>query len=340
MKKLITFCLAFGLAITLAAQAQDIEKLNINVNENNGLKKIQIDVKKKGQPMEHLEWEGTGNPPANIQQYLDGQTFLNHEAIIINETDDEQIIILKNEEGQHIQKDVRVLINDVEGEIDEEIKEMLYHIEGDNNEDRKVIIIKKDVDVDHHINEDGEEHHIKIRVDDGNGSPKVIEWEGEGDIPAEIREQMDAHGIDLDIDTEGNEMIVIAKGQAEDSDTHVKTKVIKKIVTIEVDEDQTEKLPKGVKAATDDAIQQLQLDRLDIFPNPAQGQVQVRFSAKAVPTKISMVDAGGRRIFSERLKNFDGQFDETINLKRAAAGPAFLVIEQGKHRFTEKLIIQ
>lgn len=93
-----------------------------------------------------------------------------------------------------------------------------------------------------------------------------------------------------------------------------------------------EEIPEGQEA---DFLQEI-----DIFPNPAEDILKIRFTANKKDTKLRIVDTNGKEIYSKNLNKFDGEFEEEISLKNAARGTLILSIEQGKKIFTEKIILK
>lgn len=77
---------------------------------------------------------------------------------------------------------------------------------------------------------------------------------------------------------------------------------------------------------------------LDIFPNPAENNVTVKFEADAKATTVSLMDVTGKQIFREELKDFNGEFEKKIDVSNSADGILILTIIQGEHVHTEKIM--
>jgi membrane-associated protease RseP (regulator of RpoE activity) len=84
----------------------------------------------------------------------------------------------------------------------------------------------------------------------------------------------------------------------------------------------------------------LQLDNLQIFPNPTEGNLRLRFRASNEPILVRVVDLNGREYFRQLIQQFDGLFDRRIDLSKAAPGMLILNISQGKDVYTEPIIRQ
>ncbi|GJM32021.1 MAG: hypothetical protein DHS20C18_10220 [Saprospiraceae bacterium] len=96
---------------------------------------------------------------------------------------------------------------------------------------------------------------------------------------------------------------------------------------------QAEELPE-VESST------LELDKVEIFPNPTRGEVQLQFEAEAVPTEIMVSDVSGKSVYKRNLADFDGKFSEKINLVDFPKGTLILQIKQADKIFTEKIVLQ
>jgi len=84
----------------------------------------------------------------------------------------------------------------------------------------------------------------------------------------------------------------------------------------------------------------LDLELLDIFPNPTDSKLTIQFKADALPTTVKVVDVNGREVYEEVLNDFDGAYNKVVDLSKAPAGTLILSIQQGDKVFLEKLILQ
>ena len=84
----------------------------------------------------------------------------------------------------------------------------------------------------------------------------------------------------------------------------------------------------------------LELARFKAAPNPSNGLVNLSFKADPKPTQLNILDLNGKAVYSQNLNNFDGFYDQQLNLEQAPKGTLIIQISQGEKVFTEKLIIQ
>jgi len=83
----------------------------------------------------------------------------------------------------------------------------------------------------------------------------------------------------------------------------------------------------------------LELETVSAFPNPTLGRVTLRFKGEAVPTTVRLTDGQGRVLMTEELKDFDGTYDDQINLSGYPAGLYFITIAQNGKTYTERIVV-
>ncbi len=83
----------------------------------------------------------------------------------------------------------------------------------------------------------------------------------------------------------------------------------------------------------------LELDNVELFPNPNNGVFTFNFESRdKVPTRISVVDVNGKEIYAENLPNFDGRYNNRINISNQSKGTYFLNVIQGEKIFTRQFV--
>ncbi len=89
-----------------------------------------------------------------------------------------------------------------------------------------------------------------------------------------------------------------------------------------------------------DFVNELQAS-LDVFPNPAQDQVELSFLLEeSSDVTIEIVNLLGQTVSTTQLLNANGQINQTINLENASSGLYIVhVVAQGKHA-SSKLVIE
>ncbi len=97
--------------------------------------------------------------------------------------------------------------------------------------------------------------------------------------------------------------------------------------------------PVQMKTETTNPESTLQLEVLDVFPNPTLGPLNIRFEAQAVPTDVRITDAAGKMVYSNELSQFNGFFNEQINLDGKSPGIYTITIQQDKKVFSKKFVL-
>ncbi|MFK8008368.1 MAG: PDZ domain-containing protein [Saprospiraceae bacterium] len=87
-------------------------------------------------------------------------------------------------------------------------------------------------------------------------------------------------------------------------------------------------------------VQNLSIERLNVFPNPSQGEFNLKFFLpNNAPTSIRIFNSNGQMIYSNDLGNFEGDFMERFDLTDSPAGTYYLMIQQNDLSITKKVII-
>ena len=88
-------------------------------------------------------------------------------------------------------------------------------------------------------------------------------------------------------------------------------------------------------------VNDLQIERLNIFPNPSNGIFNLQFELpESGNTLIRLFSAQGRLIYQYELGVFSGPFQDRLDLSNNFKGIYFLEIRQNSNSITQKIIIQ
>ncbi len=86
--------------------------------------------------------------------------------------------------------------------------------------------------------------------------------------------------------------------------------------------------------------QSLNVEYLTTSPNPNNGQMKIRFAGLAVSTTIKVIDLNGKEVYNETLNDFNGVYNNDIDIKNEAKGTLILKIIQGDKVMTQKIIVE
>ena len=131
------------------------------------------------------------------------------------------------------------------------------------------------------------------------------------------------------------ENLAIATPEPEESWDTETVEVEMENVTIE--EAEAMKASKGIDMPV---VNNLQIEQLNIFPNPSNGIFNVQFDLPNTGfTTIRLFNSSGRLIYQYDLGEFTGNFSDRVDLTNNYRGTYFLEIRQDDLTLTKKLIV-
>ena len=317
----------------------DYKNVNVNVNENDGEKEIEITIENEDGEKEVIKWKGDGEIPANIQEKMNLHRIQMHDM-----DNDENVFILQEDNkgflgvkmGMEKTEEIENGVTTTSGSDEVEVLEV---IEGSAAEEaglKKGDLLKRVNGKD--ISEIEDVIDALEGTEAGDEVEVVYERAGQTETTtATLKEHQvviisdDMEWIEMD-EEEGEHVIKIERAGKGG------TKIIKIEKEVIIDSDEDGKME--VIEISDEIPQVDFLEEIDIFPNPTDGILRVKFSADEKPTTIKVLDASGKIVFNKELEAFNGRFDEEINLKNAAKGALILNIEQEGEVFSEKIILK
>jgi hypothetical protein len=113
------------------------------------------------------------------------------------------------------------------------------------------------------------------------------------------------------------------------------------VVIIRVDDGAEEKIILNKENALPEVPKierSLKLKDFQVSPNPASERINLQFRAKKEPVTVRMFDATGREVYKEFLRDFDGNYQNQIELEGVSSDFFFISVEQKGKMYTEKVI--
>lgn len=81
------------------------------------------------------------------------------------------------------------------------------------------------------------------------------------------------------------------------------------------------------------------LEELQVFPNPADDQLRVRFRSNASgPAVLRLLDLNGKVVYEEQIKEAGAAIDRTIKIPAAKKGIMLLQLEQGGQKLNHRVL--
>ncbi|MBK9271116.1 MAG: PDZ domain-containing protein [Saprospiraceae bacterium] len=93
------------------------------------------------------------------------------------------------------------------------------------------------------------------------------------------------------------------------------------------------------ESSQQESSENLEIRYLSGSPNPSQGLLKISYSGSKSPIHVSVVDLSGKEIYSEKVNDFNGNYEKEINIEHAK-GTVVLKITQGEKVLQEKIIIE
>ena len=147
------------------------------------------------------------------------------------ELDEEHIKVIELEDGKEISLEIEDLLEEHDIDINQE---------GDGEKRIVIVEVEKQGEIEglheaHDIDIDIDtEKQIRLKILDENGEEKLLEWDGDGEMPAEIKEELEKEGIQIG----SGDLIFIG----DDGDSKVLTRKTEKYKIKTIDENGTEKV--------------------------------------------------------------------------------------------------
>lgn len=300
-------------------------EIDVNVEKNeDGTMKVTITRDGETQVIEGAEdgsWTTDDGTVIDIQSIEGGGVFIG---------DDTRVKVLRLDDEQELDMDVNV---EVIGEGDErkviinrdgEIQEI--NLDGDNSwvgEEGEVKVIRlQDMDMEDMEHIDIDERVIMIQKDDLTDEQKqmledVMNSESSEDMMEKVQIII---GDDGDVQTTSEIHIVRIEIKMEDPD-----------------EAELDMLRESGASLNNS----LELDALSFYPNPSNGQFALSFQAPEEGNlNIEVRDLQGRTIYEESASDFNGIYQNNIDISGESAGVYFLTVTLNGRSMTKKLVME
>lgn len=310
-----------------------------------------------------------------IKMKSDGDGEENEFTIRID-SDGEQSMVFIDENGKKTnltdEQIEKMIQSHHDGEGDEVHKRIELIVTDEGDGEQKVTVISSDdedvevekeieIEVKKEIGEDGEEKIIEKKVWITKDGEK-IELDGENDFKFEtdgdkITIIVDGETIDLKDKSEDDNVIVVKKiKKGEGSDGSKQTMNIKVEEKngeqfIEIDIKRTSSLNVTISEIQKDDTSLAGIDyslksnlkpsQLSYYPNPNNGRFNLKFKLdQQNEVTVKVMDILGNEVYKERIVDFNGSYDNQIDLTGKEKGIYILQIIQKKKALTQKILIE
>jgi len=258
-----------------------------------------------------------------------------------------------------------------EGAKEIEIKKEVKVTTSDSDEGERKIIVKEikgdnaqiEVNVKKERDEDGDEKIIekevwvtkdgkKIKLDDED----AYQFETEGDaikvtVDGKTMEMKDLSGDEF----EGRHGVMIMNGSDAGNDgdqlmnVNVEEKNGETFIEIDIKRNTAGNVTISEIAKGDDALKDIAFDlennlkptQLNYYPNPSHGKFSLSFHLdKKGEVTVKVMDILGKEVYQEKILDFDGIYDNQLDLTGNEKGIYVLQIIQNKKTLSRKILIE
>jgi hypothetical protein len=207
------------------------------------------------------------------------------------------------------------------------------------------------------IDEDGEKHVMKngvavdmsetstwtnkegnvMKVEKSDGKVMIISGDKVTEFKTENGEDVDLHFIGEESE-DGKKHKVMIIESTEDGDGNEKRITVKVIEHITIHLEEVEENEFSDVANINAKV--LKTDDLNYYPNPNSGKFSLEFKASKRPTEVKITSLEGKTVYSEELQNFEGTYQNEIDLSSQKRGVYLLQIIQGSKAVNKKIVIE
>jgi hypothetical protein len=83
------------------------------------------------------------------------------------------------------------------------------------------------------------------------------------------------------------------------------------------------------------------INDINVYPNPNTGKFNIAFNAQTTePVTITVIDLLGREVYNQRLDNFSGDYNGSIDLSNVDKGIYSLWLQSGNIKANKKVVVQ
>ena len=329
------------------------QNVNVNVEENDGVKTVTIERTDENGKVETIKWQGDGEFPEDLKKEL------LEKGVHLE-------MIHEGHKGEHLLFDTdknKVFLGVVGGKTVEVKNENGIEEKIVSGADDRGVLIKEVVEGSAAAKAGLEAEDIITAIDgkavaDFDILGKLLSKYKVGDkiTVAFLRDnraketsatlkarggKYKANKFKFFSEDEEHEMHFEGEGETilieieEDEDGEEKMIIKKQIIVKEGEHEDVIELDNDFESES-----KLHLDELEIFPNPTDGMLKVKFKGEAVPTTVLITDITGKQIYKVFESDFDGTFDKEVDLEKIAKGVLVLTIKQGDKVYAEKITLQ
>jgi hypothetical protein len=344
MQRIILIIALSAFSLGAFAQSKTEVKTQVKVENNDGKIRLKIEKEVDGKT---TTIDKTYN---NIDEMKNDPELEGINLHLFDAENNKELTFLSDEDGDHKMNVIVEFDGDAEGDFSKESSHsFMFNSDGKEGDKHHEIKVWTDDDGVRHMTKNGKEIEIGEENSWTDKDGKVHEVKkSDGNIMImsgdELTEFKSSDGnsfkykFSTDDDPESGEhkMIMIHSADGEDSKhASINIEVVEhiQIHLKEVEENEFTSID-GIDAKS------LKMDELNYYPNPNEGKFTLQFKADKRPTEIKITSLEGKEIYAETLNNFEGAYQNEIDLSSAKRGIYLLQIIQGNKATNKKIVIE
>jgi len=113
------------------------------------------------------------------------------------------------------------------------------------------------------------------------------------------------------------------------------------VIITRLDEEEKEIVAENDRSVDMQKMTDLKVINLSLFPNPNSGKFELDFSLEEnQPVTVRLVSLSGKEIYRERVTDFNGRYNNFIDISQNTAGVYVLQVMQNTQILTRKIVIE
>lgn len=176
-----------------------------------------------------------------------------------------------------------------------------------------------------------------MKVEKSDGKVMIISGDKVTEFKTDDGEDVDLHFIGEESE-DGKKHKVMIIESVESSDDGEKRITVKVIEQIKIHLEEVKENDFSDVANINAKV--LKTDDLNYYPNPNSGKFSLEFKASKKPAEVKITSLDGKTVYAEELQNFEGTYQNEIDLSSQKRGVYLLQIIQGNKAVNKKIVIE
>jgi hypothetical protein len=235
------------------------------------------------------------------------------------------------------ENDMRVQMINIEGHEGQRAKEQELIILNENGkqirscENVKIITSEKEMD-----------EETRKAIDEARKALKESRKElkmSEKEMMASEKALQEAHKALQEAQKNGKAQKVVIIHNEEGTKEGKEERTISRFVILNMNvTDASEEDVKRLRSQLGNVDNKVEMENMKLYPNPNDGKFNLNFNLKNKgDAEVTVYNVEGKQVYSEKLPDFQGEYNKPIDISNNAKGIYFVKIQQGDHTQVKKI---